>query len=1154
MAINFMKISKGINFKGNSAPSSPENGDMYYDSGSNTFQFYQNGAWITYLPTSGGTMSGAINMGSNKITSAADPTSPQDLGTKNYIDTSISNAIAGVNPAVAVQAATTAASDTSSLTYNNGASGIGATLTGAINTAITIDGFTFTAVGQRLLVKNDTQSPSGAFNGVYFFSQLQTGLLAPVFTRALDYDQPSDINNTGAIPVINGTANGTTQWVLTSQVTTVGTDPLTFAKFARNPADYLLKTNNLSDVSSPSTAFANIAPTPGTSGNVLTSNGSSWVSQTPSGGGGISAWATSTPYTAGMLVTYENYIYTCLTSNTSGSTFAADVALGYWLPTNQPVLNSNKVLVGNNFEDNTVGGWQKFNVSGYSAGTTPTTAPTLGTAASITTFQTTSSSPLSGKYSLQLASTSGSAIAAGQGIISQAYSIDTADQVKIFNTLFAYSAYTGSSNMNFSGSSSNSWGIFIYDVTNSAWIAPTNVYGISQASGVGNAFTQWQTPSNMTQFKIALLCINSTGTSGVTGLMIDNVSTGQQQFPGYGVITTDWASYSLTISATSSNPTQGSGANSSAMWKRNGDSVEIYFVYSQTSAGSAGSGTYLFSLPSGLTIDTSKVVTTNNGNGIDGTVLGSAYTGTTTSSGGSSSEIGQVIAWNSTQLAIITSYSGSNPQIYGMIGSGSNSLSDNPQYYSFTAKIPILGWSSQAQIVSQYDGRVVAAQVTSSNTNVTAGATSVIVFPVVNYDTHAAYSTSTGLYTCPVAGMYNVSLAGLLSGGINLVLNKNGSYYLGMVQAAGGISSASVDVQCNAGDTLSLYNTSGSSTLNYSAGIYQPSMSISLKSGAQQILASDPLPKYSGYYPWSASNYWLNSTSSGGVYTDYTVFGTTPTPTTYYNSGFGTVSKTSGNLPGMTFTATKSGTIEVTFIISVRANSSNSSFRLFESSTSTEIDAKYLIPATAPYPQIVLEGFFDVVAGTTYTFVTQYVGDGGSGAYIGNVNTAVNTVPIMTMKAQYMNVSINNNAISSPSYLRLDGNTSFGITNTKIAIMTSMTNKGGSALTYATSSTLGDSITVNRAGVYTVSFTGALSSGPASFGASVNSSQLTTNIYSVTATNVLIQDTCEGTGHSFGGSFTGYFNVGDVIRPHGDGTVAYSGNNAAMVFSVSGPF
>lgn len=207
------------------------------------------------LQGNGTAISAASTTGTGNVVLATAPTlsspvvgtqSQGDNSTKGastaYVDLAVSNAVAGINPAVAVNAATTAASDTSGLTYNNGVSGVGATFTGTSNTAVTIDGFTFTALGQRLLVKNDTQSPSGAFNGIYYVTQLQTIGLPPILTRALDYDQPSDMNNTGAIPVINGTVNGTTQWVLTSLVVTVGMTPLTYTLFSNNPASYVSNT------------------------------------------------------------------------------------------------------------------------------------------------------------------------------------------------------------------------------------------------------------------------------------------------------------------------------------------------------------------------------------------------------------------------------------------------------------------------------------------------------------------------------------------------------------------------------------------------------------------------------------------------------------------------------------------------------------------------------------------------------------------------------------------------------------------------------------------------------------------------------------------------------------------------------------------------
>lgn len=216
--------------------------------------------WTSSTGTGNVVLASAPTLTSPVVGTQAQGDGSTKAASTSYVDVAVANAVAGVNPAVAVQAATTAASDTSGFTYANGVSGIGATFTGSVNTAVVIDGYTFTALGQRLLVKNDTQSPSGAFNGIYYVTQVQTGILAPIFTRALDYDQPSDINNTGAIPVINGTANGTTSWVQTAQIVTVGTTPLIFAQFTKNPANYLLAANNLSDVSTKATAFNNVSP------------------------------------------------------------------------------------------------------------------------------------------------------------------------------------------------------------------------------------------------------------------------------------------------------------------------------------------------------------------------------------------------------------------------------------------------------------------------------------------------------------------------------------------------------------------------------------------------------------------------------------------------------------------------------------------------------------------------------------------------------------------------------------------------------------------------------------------------------------------------------------------------------------------------------
>jgi hypothetical protein len=179
-------------------------------------------------PNPGVSTSLVIPSGASGTTQTAGDSSTA-IATDAFVSTAIANAIAGVNPAVAVLAASTA---NVVGTYANGVSGVGATFTVTATGAFSLDGISISAIGQRVLFKNQS---SGFQNGVYMATVVGVSLVSPVFTRALDYNQPSDINNTGAIPVQSGTVNATTSWLLTSTVNTVGTDALTYAQFSVSP-------------------------------------------------------------------------------------------------------------------------------------------------------------------------------------------------------------------------------------------------------------------------------------------------------------------------------------------------------------------------------------------------------------------------------------------------------------------------------------------------------------------------------------------------------------------------------------------------------------------------------------------------------------------------------------------------------------------------------------------------------------------------------------------------------------------------------------------------------------------------------------------------------------------------------------------------------
>jgi hypothetical protein len=201
---------------------------------------------------------GAITATSAALTTGtitATPVNNTDIVNKEYADAIAS----GIHFHEAVALATTAALPAN--TYNNGTSGVGATLTGNANGALSVDS-TLTIAAERILVKNEV---AGANNGVYVVTQVGSAGTPYILTRATDFDSVGtgvdQIDEGDFFLVTSGVANLNTAWVQqTAPPITIGTTAIVFQQFSA-PITYTAGTG-LSE--SPTYTF-NIANT-GTAG------------------------------------------------------------------------------------------------------------------------------------------------------------------------------------------------------------------------------------------------------------------------------------------------------------------------------------------------------------------------------------------------------------------------------------------------------------------------------------------------------------------------------------------------------------------------------------------------------------------------------------------------------------------------------------------------------------------------------------------------------------------------------------------------------------------------------------------------------------------------------------------------------------------------
>ena len=227
-----------------------QTGALYHNNSDDLIKFYNGSVWVAAYATLSGALIGTNNLSDvasvsaartnlglgtaqspsfNNVTVQQDPTTSLQLATKQYVDTIAAAGLHYHDP-VRVEAPSAL-----TVTYNNGSSGVGATLTNAgTQAALAIDGITLQAA-DRVLIYTQTDATQ---NGVYTVTNVGSGSTNWVMTRSTDTDSyaPSDPDSFGegdAFFVKEGNTGAGELYVMNASGTiTFGTTDITFTQVA----------------------------------------------------------------------------------------------------------------------------------------------------------------------------------------------------------------------------------------------------------------------------------------------------------------------------------------------------------------------------------------------------------------------------------------------------------------------------------------------------------------------------------------------------------------------------------------------------------------------------------------------------------------------------------------------------------------------------------------------------------------------------------------------------------------------------------------------------------------------------------------------------------------------------------------------------------
>ena len=335
-----------------------------------------------------------------------------------------------------------------------------------------------------------------------------------------------------------------------------------------------------------------------------------------------------------------------------------------------------------------------------------------------------SSSPLIGSNSFIL--TKDAANRQGEGWAID-FTIDAAYKAKVLQIELDYIVNSGTFVAGSSSADSDVI-VYIYDVTNSKLIEPSSFKFLSNSSTISDKFTaNFQSSADSTSYRL-IFHVASTSASAYS-LKVDGIKVKPSVYV-YGTPITDKKAFTPTFTGF------GTVSNNNCFWWREGDSLSMEINFT---SGTSTATTASVSLPSGLSIDTSKLDT--SGSNIFGFGIVSSAAAVTWC----------LIAANTGGTVLYFSQQSASNSGIGPLN-GSNYLSSGQSAHFIVRNVPIQGWSSSVQMSDGYDGRLIAASYQASSGQSITSTAVITMMGTKLYDTTNSYNTVTGVYTVPSAG------------------------------------------------------------------------------------------------------------------------------------------------------------------------------------------------------------------------------------------------------------------------------------------------------------------------------------------------------------------------------------------------------------------